>query len=127
MIMTGTDNQFSEILIGYSAFDKFEQGYLYNENACVITDKPQSMRKFIENAYLSVADHRIDAVKISDLLKDYGCSSGEYLLDAGALARFEEVAKLAGVKYSIEREDEWGTIPKGWGLIEIENFRVEER
>ncbi len=51
--MTNTDNQFNEILIGYSAFDKFEQVYLYNENACVITDKPQSMRKFTKNAYLS--------------------------------------------------------------------------
>jgi hypothetical protein len=124
--MTRTDNQFGAVLIGYSAFDKFEQAYLYNENACVIMDEPRSMRKFIEDAYLSMADHRIEAVKISDLLRDYGCSCGEYLLETRALARFEAVAKVAGIKYIVEREDEWGTIPEGWGLIEIENYRLEE-
>ena len=124
--MTNTENQFGEVLIGYSALDKFEQAYLYNENACVITDETRSMRKFIEDAYLSVADHRIDPVKISDLMKDYGCSSGQYLLDTNALARFEKAAKLAGVEYTVQREDEWGAIPEQWGLIEIENYRRDE-
>ncbi|MDH3674948.1 MAG: hypothetical protein OES12_05590 [Anaerolineae bacterium] len=122
--MRNNDLEFDDVMIGYSALDKWEDAYVYNENACVITDDAQSMKNFLTEAWFAVADHRIDAVKVSDLLKDYGCSSGEYLLEPQALARFVQVARQAGVEYDLEREDQWGAIPEGWGLIKIRQPRV---
>lgn len=100
------DNQ-ADILIGYSAFEYLEACYEYNENACYIADSAESLKAFLTEAMFDVADYRIDAVKFSDILADYGVSNGEYAMEAQALARFKEAAKSAGVKYSVERYETW--------------------
>ncbi len=123
--MASPNNKFDTVFIGYSALVKFEQAYVYSENACFIADEPQSAIKYAEDCFFSARDCRIDTIKVLDLINDYGCSCGQYLLEPKALERFEKVAKSAGIEYRIEREDEWGMIPEGWGLIEIDNYRRE--
>lgn len=93
----------ADILIGYSAFEYLEDCYEYNENACYIAGSAESLKSFLTEAMLEVADYRIDAVRFSDILADYGVSNGEYAMESQALARFKEAAGRAGVKYSIER------------------------
>jgi hypothetical protein len=98
----------SDDLIGYSAFDPDEECYEYNENECYVADSPESLRKFLANAMLPVSDYRIDAVKISDFLKDYGCSCGSYALEPEALKRFERAATSNGFEYEVEPYEDYG-------------------
>ncbi len=88
------NNKYSETIIGYSAFRLFDEYYEYNENACYIADSPESLKEFLEEAMLTVKDYRVDAVKISDILKDYGCSCGEFAMEPEALKRLKQVKDL---------------------------------
>ena len=97
----------SDDIIGYSAYDPFEECYEYNENECYVADSPESLEKFIVNAMLRVKDYRIDAVRISDFLKDYGCSCGNYAMEPKALARFEQTAKENGIEYEVEEYEDY--------------------
>ncbi len=63
-----TDQNISDMLIGYSAFKIFDECYEYNENACYIADTPVSLKEFLDGAMLSVEDYRIESVSISDIL-----------------------------------------------------------
>lgn len=92
----------SSLLIGYSALDLFEDCYEYNENACYIADSPEALKKFLDGAMLPVKNYRIKAVKMSDILNDFGCSGGEYALESKALDRFKSTTKTSNIKYSIE-------------------------
>lgn len=89
-------------LIGYSAFILFEECYEYNENACYIADSPESLIKFLEDAVFNVNDYRIDTITLNDILDDYGCSAGEYAMEAEALKRFEQIS---AVPYAVEPFD----------------------
>jgi hypothetical protein len=98
----------SDDLIGYSAFDPGEDCYEYNENECYVADSPESLKKFLANAMLPVGDYRIDEVRISDFLKDYGCSCGSYALEPEALKRFEQTAASHGFEYEVEPYEDYG-------------------
>ncbi len=93
----------------------------YNENECYVSDSPESLQRFLAGAMLPSADHRIDAVRISDFLKDYGCSCGSYALEPKALRRFERTATSNGFEYEVEAYEDYGADiePK----IFIVNFR----
>ena len=95
-----------DLILGYSAFEFSEECYEYNENACYVADSPESLKQFIINAMFNVKDYRIDQIKLSDIINDFGCSSGEYALEQKALDRFEKAAKLLGMKYSFEPYDD---------------------
>lgn len=106
--MVSSMNQpISDSLIGYSAFDPLEECYEYNENECYVADSPESLKKFLASAMLPVKDYRIDAVKISDFLKDYGCSCGSYALEPEALKRFERAAKANGLDFEVEEYEDY--------------------
>ncbi len=104
--MASPEQHISGKLVGYSALELFEECYEYNENACYVADSPESLRNFIINAGFSIKDYRIDPVKFSDFLKDFGCSCGEYALEPKALERFEEAAKAYGIKYTVDQYDD---------------------
>jgi hypothetical protein len=55
-----------------------------------------------------VGDYRIDEVRISDFLKDYGCSCGSYALEPEALKRFEQTAASHGFEYEVEPYEDYG-------------------
>jgi len=110
------------MLIGYSAYEYLEECYEYNENACYIADSAESLKTFLTEAMLDVADYRIDAVKFSDILADYGVSNGEYAMEAQALGRFKEAAGKSGVKYSVERYETWPDQPDLF-VVEVRSGR----
>ncbi len=121
---TGRRNQskpLSDDIIGYSAYDPVEECYEYNENECYVADSPESLQKFLAGAMFSAEDYRIEPVKISDFLRDYGCSCGSYALEPEALKRFERMATSNGFEYDVEPYDDYGLAvePK----IFIVNFR----
>jgi hypothetical protein len=101
-----TDQNISDMLIGYSAFKIFDDCYEYNENACYIADTPVSLKEFLDGAMLSVDDYRIESVYISDILNDFGYSSGEYALEPKALEKFERAAKELEITYTVEPYEE---------------------
>lgn len=102
----------TDSLIGYSALDLLEECYEYDENACHVSDSPESLKSYLRHAGLPLKGYRIDAIQFSDFLKDFGGSCGEYSLEPRALARFEQAAKTHGLKYEAEEyKDE---------LVEIE-------
>ena len=92
-------------LIGYSVFDTAEECYEYNENACFIASTLQSAEEFLEVACTDPADGRVDAISWEDLLSDYGCSGGEYAMEADAFARFRKLAEERGVSFEAEAYD----------------------
>jgi hypothetical protein len=94
-------------LIGYAAFEIQEECYEYNENACYIADTHRNIKEFLKNAMLPISEYRIDKVSFSDLINDFGCSSGEYALEEEALKRFERLAKLSGTKYEVEQYEDY--------------------
>lgn len=90
-------------IIGYSAFILFDECYEYNEDACYIADSQESLKNFLENAMFDINDYRLDAIKLSDILEDYGCSYGEYAMEPEALKRFKQVSNI---KYTVEPYDD---------------------
>lgn len=92
----------TDIVIGYSAFELFEECYEYDESACRVSDSPESLKNYLKNALLPLKDYRLEAVKFSDFLNDFGYSRGEYALEPQALARFEQAAKAYGLQYGVE-------------------------
>ena len=89
-------------LIGYSVFDTSEDCYEYNENACFIAATQQSAKQFLQDACVVPRYGRIDPVSWDDLLKNYGCSGGEYAMEAEAFARFKSLALQHGVTFEAE-------------------------
>jgi hypothetical protein len=61
------------------------------------------LKKFIEDASFNLKDYRIDAVKLSNIIDDYGCSCGEFAIEQEALKRFEHTADLV---YSVKPYDD---------------------
>ena len=99
--MTDDVEKRSSITIGYSAFRLFDECYEYNENACYIADTPESLRAFLIDAAFSVNDYETVSVTLSDMVNDFGCSSGEYALEPEALARFEKLAETSGIGFTV--------------------------
>lgn len=97
-----TSNEPTDLIIGCSAFELYEECYEYNENACYIADSPETLTRFLDNAMLNIKDYRIEPVKLSDIIDDFGCSSGEYAFEPKALEKFEKAAKASGIKFSVE-------------------------
>ena len=93
------------LLIGYSVFDTGEECYEYNENACFIASTRQAAQEFLNVACMNPRDGRVDAVCWDDLLRDYGCSRGEYALEADAFARFRPLAEEHRVSFEAEAYD----------------------
>ena len=98
----------SDDLIGYSAYDPIEECYEYNENECYVADSPESLQRFLAGAMFSAEDYRIEPVRISDFLRDYGCSCGSYALEPEALKRFERTATSNGFEYDVEPYEDYG-------------------
>ena len=90
-------------IIGYSAFILYEECYEYNENACFLADSPESLKEFLKDASFNINDYRIDPIRLSDIIDDYGCSCGEFAMEPEALKRFEQVPDM---KYTVEPFDD---------------------
>jgi hypothetical protein len=84
--------------IGYSGLSLFEECYEYHENACLIADTRESANELMQ-AYHSRRDCRIEPVTLPMIMKDYGCSCGEYAMGGAAFARFKASATGAGIAF----------------------------
>lgn len=89
-------------MIGYTAYNVLEDIYEYNENECFIADSIESLRDFIKDAGFPVEEFRAARVLMSDIMDDYGASSGRYCMEPQALRRFEKAARAAGIVYALE-------------------------
>ncbi len=109
----------SDTLIGYSAFELSEECYEYHENACYVADSPEALRTFLSEAMLDSNDYRIDAVRLSDMVADFGVSNGEYALEAEAFARFQQAAKKANLRYRFEKPETWFDEQSDLYIVEV--------
>lgn len=92
-------------MLGYSVFEKSEECYQYNENACFIADTKDSADEFLQNGYGDVNDCRVDAVTFGDVMQDFGASCGEYAMERQAYGVFKRVAELNEVTFTSEPYD----------------------
>jgi len=53
------DNEFENILIGYSGFVLFDQCYEYNENACYLAESKESAIQFMIDCGYYKSDFRV--------------------------------------------------------------------
>ena len=88
----------NELVIGYSGFEEFEQGFAYNENACFIGDTEATADHFMQDASLG-PDYRIVPVTLSQIMSDYGGSLGEFAMEKEAFKRFRDAATEAGIDF----------------------------
>ena len=95
----------SELMIGYSLFDTSEECYEYNENACFIAAALDGVKRTLSNAMMSPRDAEFHSIFWNDLLRDFGCSGGEYAMEADAFARFRTLAQQHGVIFDAEAYD----------------------
>ncbi len=95
----------SVALIGYSVFDKHEECYEYNEDACYVAATRELADAFREACCVSPNAARINTVMWDDLLQDFGCSGGEYAMEAAAFARFRTLAGEHQVLFTAEPYD----------------------
>ena len=91
-------------LIGYSVFDTGQECYEYNENACYIAANQPAAKRFLTTSFFP-EDCEIHSVSWDDLLKDYGCSCGEYAMEAEVFDRFKALAQQHGVTFEVEPFD----------------------
>ena len=95
----------SGLVIGYSVFDTSEECYEYNENACFIAATVDDAKRVLRSAMMSPQDAEYHPVVWDDLLRDYGCSGGQYAMEAAAFARFRTLAQEQGVSFEAEAYD----------------------
>jgi hypothetical protein len=116
---SGTDS-----LIGYSAFDLWEECYEYDENACHVSDSPESLKSYLRDAGFSLEGFRLRAIRFSDFLKDFAGSRGQYSLEPQALARFEQAAQAHGLPYEMEEyKDDLVTIEPKLYIVSFSGWR----
>ena len=99
------DHEQQATVVGYSVFEKFEECYQYNENACFIADSQSTAQTFLNNGYADASDCRIDAVTFADIMRDFGASGGEYAMEGQAFERFKGVAQVNAVAFTFEPYD----------------------
>ena len=92
----------TDAVIGYSALEQFEECYEFDDNACHVSDSLESLKHYLQEAMWARENYRLEAVKFSDFLRDFGYSRGEYTLEPQALARFEQAAQAYGLQYTVE-------------------------
>ena len=95
----------SRPLIGYSVYDSGEECFESNEDACYIAATSVTAQQFLEVASVFPGDARVEAVHWDDLLRDFGCSGGEYAMEADAFARFRAMAEEHGVSFEAAAYD----------------------
>ena len=95
----------SRLLIGCSMFDAGEECYEYNEDACLIAATLEGARRVLSNAGMATQDAEFHPVSWDDLLRDFGCSGGQYAMEADAFARFRTLAQEHGVSFVAEAYD----------------------
>jgi len=100
----------SGVCIGYSVFDRNEECYAYNEDACYVAASRESADAFRNACDLASSAARIDSVMLDDLVGDFGCSSGEYAMEAAAYARFQQLAGQHNVSFESEAYDRSGSL-----------------
>ncbi len=98
-------HQESETVVGFSVFEKFEECYQYNEDACFIADSKKDAEAFLRNGYGDIDECRIDTVTFGDIMLDYGATYGEYAMESQAFAVFKRIAELNGVNFTFEPYD----------------------
>jgi hypothetical protein len=95
----------SKRLIEYSIFEESVECWQYNENACFIGDSRDSAVEFLRGGLTPADDCRIEAVCFADILRDFGCSGGEYAIEREAFGRFQQLAELNGICFEAEPYD----------------------
>ena len=116
------DRHESETVVGFSVFEKFEECYQYNENACFIADSQENAETFLKNGYCDADDCRIDTVTFGDIMLDYGASCGEYAMESQAFAVFKRIAGLNGVTFTSEPYDGDDTLL----VVEVDGVRIRD-
>ena len=86
-------------VIGFSVFELFEECYEYVGNECFIAGSREQAEVYRRDAGLNAADARIDEVRCSDLLEDFGVSGGRHAMETEAFTRFQAAAQAAGVRF----------------------------
>ena len=95
----------SRLVIGYSVFDTCEECYEYNEDACLIAVKLDGAKRVLGDALMSPQDAKFHPVFWENLLRDFGCSGGQYAMEADAFARFQKLAGEHRVSFEAEAFD----------------------
>jgi hypothetical protein len=91
--------------VGYSVFEIFEECWQYNENACFIASTEAAARVFMSEGWVPASKWRIEAVSFTDIMRDFGYSSGEYAQEGDAFGRFQQLAESRGVDFEAEPYD----------------------
>lgn len=99
----------SSPIIGYSAYDTSEQVYEYNANSCFIADSPETLRAFTKQCWQPAEFYRAAAVRLADMVRDFGASCGRYAMEPEALKRFRQAADECGLDYAIVPDDGYGS------------------
>ena len=89
-------------IIGYSAYDKYEQCYEYVEDSCFIAGGPETLREFTENCRQPAENYEKKEVRLSDILGDFGVSGRRYAMEPAAFERFGKAAEDSGIRYESE-------------------------
>ncbi len=105
-------------LIGYSGFELFEECYGYNENACFIADTEASAHRFMQDDVLG-GEYRIEPVTLSQIMGDYGCSSGEFAMEKEAFGAFRRAARQAGILFQTRTD----AFSPGLTLVNVEGVK----
>lgn len=95
----------NKIVIGYSGFNRLEECYEYNEDACFIADNKDTLKDFLDNCFTSHCNYRIDEVTIKDIMNDFGYSFGQYAMELEAFMVFKNIANKNNIKYKETKYD----------------------
>ncbi len=96
----------SEVVIGYSGFDTFEECYFYYENECYLADTRKRADKLMKDSFFLQGDYRIHPIGIDDIMQDYGVSSGRFAMEPSAFAQFQPIAEANGIRFQASHEEE---------------------
>ena len=99
------DHENLNSIIGSSGFILYEECYEYNEDACYLANDKEAARQFMINCGYTDNEFRIDDISIADIMKDYGCSLGEYAMEQSAFERFKIAAHTNSFHFNSEPFD----------------------
>ena len=94
----------TDVIIGYSGINLFEECYEYHEDACYIADTKEDIEVFMKKCSLCAREYRIDPIAIEQIMNDYGCSLREYAMEQGAFKKFKTIASEKGIRFRARHE-----------------------
>jgi hypothetical protein len=92
-----------ELFVGYSALDRDEDCFEYEEDSCYVADSLTAINAYIQGASLPLRRYLMTPVSFEDLQTEFA-GTNRFAFEPAAFARMKQFAHERGVSFEIDED-----------------------